>query len=65
MASCDLCLQLTAIMHSVVWMAILCTSPIAKQLRKLSYLVEVPSVILTYHEGPLLSTSGVTHVHFL
>ena len=55
-------LRLTAMM---VCMAILCASPSAGQSRKLAALVEEPSVVLTYHDGPLLSTSGVTHVHLI
>jgi len=56
---------LTAMLQMVVCMAILCSSPAAGHLRKLAALVEEPSVVLTYHDGPLLSTSGVIPVHLI
>jgi len=37
----------------------------AGQSRKLAALVEDPSVVLTYHDGPLLSTSGIIPVHLI
>lgn len=46
-------------------MVILFASPASGQSRKLAALVEGPSVVLTYHHGPLLSASGVTHVHLI
>jgi hypothetical protein len=35
------------------------------QSRKLASLVEDPSIVLTYHHGPLLSTSGEIPVHLI
>ena len=60
--------RLTAILlHMAVCVALLCASPAAAgQSRKLATLVEEQSVVLTYHDGPLLSTNGVTtHVHLI
>jgi len=37
----------------------------AGQSRKLAALVEDTSVVLTYHDGPLLSTSGIIPVHLI
>jgi len=51
------CLQLTVMLQMAVCMAIFSTSSAA--------LVEEPSVVLTYHDGPLLSTSGVIPVHLI
>jgi len=58
-------LRLTAMLQMAVCMAILCAAPAAGESRKLAALVEDQSIILTYHYGPLLSTSGVTHVHLI
>jgi len=57
MAGSVSCLHLIAMLQTAVCMAILCASSAA--------LVEEPSVVLTYHDGPLLSTSGVTPVHLI
>lgn len=50
-------LQLTAMLQMAVCMAMLCASSAA--------LVEEPSVVLTYHDGPLLSTGGLISVHLI
>lgn len=61
-------LRLTVILQMGVFcMAILWASSAAAagQSRKLAALVEEPSVVLTYHDGPLLSGSGVIPVHLI
>lgn len=64
MAISSLWLRSTVVLQMVVCMAILCASPAVGQSRELTALVE-ESVVLTYHDGPVLSTSGVTQVHLL
>jgi len=57
MAASVSCFQLIAMLHMVVCMAIFCASS--------ATLVGEPSVVLTYHDGPLLSTSRVIPLHLI
>jgi len=68
MAACGSRLRLTVILQMGVFcMAALWASAAAAggQSRKLAALVEEASVVLTYHDGPLLSASGVIPLHLI
>lgn len=58
-------LRLSALLQIAVCIGILSAVPASGQSRKLAALVEGPSVVLTYHHGPLLSASGLTQLHVI